>query len=121
MPHDRLGLVLDETGVTSHPPRPRHRGRIALLLVIAVVIGGGWFASQFLVESIRTPILMGSAGDDVFVSPKAHRRMAAALPDCRLSSFPEGKHELFMETDDIRRRWLADIADFIFTRVRPQP
>jgi hypothetical protein len=55
MPHDRLGLVLDETGVTSHPPRRRHRGRIALLLVIAVVVGGGWFASQFLVESIRTP------------------------------------------------------------------
>ena len=54
MPHDRLGLVLDETGVTSHPPR-RHRGRLALLLVIAVVVGGGWFASQFLVESIRTP------------------------------------------------------------------
>ena len=55
MPHDRLGLVLDETGVTSHPPRRRHRGRLALLLVIAVVVGGGWFASQFLVESIRTP------------------------------------------------------------------
>ena len=55
MPHDRLGLVMDETGVTSHPPRRRHRGRIALLTVIAVVVGGGWFASQFLVESIRTP------------------------------------------------------------------
>ncbi|WP_353511074.1 hypothetical protein [Intrasporangium sp.] len=55
MPHDRLGLVLDETGVTSHPRRRRHRGRIALLTVVAVVVGGGWFASQFLVDSIRTP------------------------------------------------------------------
>ena len=55
MPHDRLGLVLDETGVTSHPRRRRYRGRIALLTVVAVVVGGGWFASQFLVDSIRTP------------------------------------------------------------------
>lgn len=62
MPHDRLGLVLDETDVTSHPRRRRHRGRIALLLVIAVVVGGGWFASQFLVESIRTPRCTISAG-----------------------------------------------------------
>ena len=54
MPNDRLGLVLDETGVTSHPRRRRHRGRIALLTVVAVVVGGGWFASQFLVDSIRT-------------------------------------------------------------------
>ncbi|MDC5697763.1 hypothetical protein OO014_10865 [Intrasporangium calvum] len=55
MPHERLGLVMDESGVTSHPPRRRRRGRIALLLVVALVAGGGWLASRFLYDSLRTP------------------------------------------------------------------
>jgi hypothetical protein len=54
MPHDRHGLVLAESSVKAHPPRPRARRRIALLAVFALVAGGGWFASQFLYESVRT-------------------------------------------------------------------
>ncbi|GAA6524436.1 hypothetical protein [Intrasporangium sp. DVR] len=54
MPHDRLGLVLDESGVTHRPPRRRRRGRVALLIVLVLVAGGGWLASRFLYDSVRT-------------------------------------------------------------------
>ena len=101
MPHDRLGLVLDETGVTSHPPRPRHRGRIALLLVIAVVIGGGWFASQFLVESIRTPrCTIRAAGMTESFDPEqtGNAALIAALPRA------PGNYSPFEHPDVARRR-----------------
>ena len=56
---------------------------------------------------------MGSAGRERFVDPRAHRRAADLLPDCRLISFPDAKHELFLERDAIRSEWLAAIQSFI--------
>jgi hypothetical protein len=55
MPHERPGLLLAESKGPAHPHRSRRRGRIALLVILALVAGGGWFASQFLYDSIRTP------------------------------------------------------------------
>ncbi len=55
MPHDRPGLLLAESSGPARPRRGRRRGRIALLVVLALVAGGGWAASQFLYDAVRTP------------------------------------------------------------------
>jgi lysophospholipase len=75
---------------------------------------------EFLAE-IVTPILLASAGIEVFVEPKAHRRAAQLLPDCTLVEFPDSKHEPFLEQDAIRNRWLGAIDRFIRERVANRP
>jgi len=76
-------------------------------------------APAFL-KDIATPLLIGSAAQEFFVSPAAQHRAARHLPDCRLAEFPDARHELFMEDDTVRDRWFAAIDDFIATRV-PRP
>lgn len=66
---------------------------------------------------IRTPILIGSAGQDLLVDPTAHLRAATLLPDARLVTFESAKHELFQETDDVRDRWFAAIDSFVAEHV----
>ncbi|MCA0199627.1 MAG: alpha/beta hydrolase [Proteobacteria bacterium] len=72
-----------------------------------------------LLARVRTPILIGSAGNDLLVDAAAHLRAAALLPDGRLVTFATAKHELFQETDDIRDRWFAAIDSFVAEHIRP--
>ena len=69
--------------------------------------------SPSYLEAIRTPILMGSAGQDTFVDSMAHREACARLPACRLVQYPESRHELLMETDAVRTPWLSEIERFV--------
>jgi lysophospholipase len=68
---------------------------------------------------ISLPILLGSPGIEAFVDPQAHRRAARLLSDCTLIEFPDSKHELFLERDAIRARWLDAIERFVGERVTP--
>lgn len=87
----------------------------------------GWLRAAFalvvmlrrpeLLASVRTPVLIGSAGIESFVDPLANRHAAAHLPDCRLVEFPQAKHELFLERDEIRDAWLAAIDRFVGERL----
>ena len=69
--------------------------------------------SPTYLEAIRTPILMGSAGQDTFVDSIAHREACARLPACRLVQYPESRHELLMEIDAVRTPWLSEIERFV--------
>lgn len=71
-------------------------------------------------SAIKTPILMGSAGEDLLVVPAAHGRAARLLPNCRLVTFAQAKHELFHETDAVRARWFAAIDAFIAQHLSPE-
>jgi pimeloyl-ACP methyl ester carboxylesterase len=53
-------------------------------------------------KKIELPVLLLSAGKDTIVSVKSEKKLAKYAPNCKLVSFPTGKHELLMETDDIR-------------------
>lgn len=66
-----------------------------------------------LLSRIQIPVLIGSAGQDLLVDPTAHLRAASLLPEGRLVTFPNAKHELFQETDDVRDRWFAAIDSFV--------
>ena len=83
-----------------------------------VRIGGvSW---QWLCESltatghIRTlgrnspvPMLVFQAGEDVTVRVDAQTKYCDAAPRCQLVRFPTARHEILMETDDIRNSALA--------------
>lgn len=64
-------------------------------------------------KAIRTPILIGSAGQDTFVDSTAHPEACTQLPACRLLTYPESRHEIFMETDAVRAPWLNEIERFV--------
>ncbi len=68
-----------------------------------------------LLAKITRPVLIGSAGRDVLVSPERHAVTAAALPNGKLVQFPDAKHELFMEADIVRNAWFAAIDEFLNT------
>jgi lysophospholipase len=67
--------------------------------------------------SIKTPILLGSAGRERIVAPAAHYRAARLLPDCTLIELPESKHEPFLERDAIRDEWFGRIDRFLTERL----
>jgi lysophospholipase len=67
--------------------------------------------------AIDTPILIGSAGREHVVAPRAHRHAARLLPDCTLVELPESKHEPFMERDAIREAWFDYIEHFVDDRL----
>jgi len=69
-------------------------------------------------REVSTPILIGSAGKDTLVRSETHGRAVGFLPNAKLVSFPEARHELFMETDAIRDPWLIEIDRFLETLIR---
>ena len=64
-------------------------------------------------ERIETPVLMISAAADRVVSNAAQARLAARMPDCRLETIPDARHEPLMETDDVRARVFALFDAFV--------
>jgi lysophospholipase len=71
---------------------------------------------EFLAR-IETPILIGSAGIESFVDPRAHRHAVSRLRDCAFVELPHSKHEPFLETDAIRDRWFTAIDHFLDDRL----
>ena len=67
---------------------------------------------DYLAE-IKQPVLLFTAGDDKLVVPQESFKVAAALPNATTKHFPNGKHELLMETDDIRKPLLQKSRRFI--------
>jgi lysophospholipase len=56
-------------------------------------------------ERIDVPILLLTAGQDQIVDPASHGPVAARLRKARHVTIAEAKHEIMMETDDIRARF----------------
>lgn len=54
-------------------------------------------------EAIRTPILMVTAGSDRVVSVAAQQSLCDRLPHAQMVTIPEARHEILIETDDVRR------------------
>src|SRR5439155_8535603 len=66
-----------------------------------------------LLARIPMPVLIGCAGRERFVDPRAEEDAVVRLPKGTLIRFPEARHELFLERDDIRGPWLNAIDRFL--------
>jgi len=71
------------------------------------------FADLSAYRAIGVPVLLGIAGRDVFVDTAPLEDLATQLPHCTVERFPDAKHELFHERDEIRTRWLSAIDAFL--------
>ena len=63
-------------------------------------------------HDIETPLLIFKAGREKLVSNKAIDEAATKLPECKLIDLPTAKHEILMETNDIRDEVLKKTINF---------
>jgi len=78
----------------------------ASLRSIALIHGPGF------AESVRLPILVCQAGDERLVCNRSIAAIARRLPQGRLLTFPEARHELLREREPIRRRFIEAFLSF---------
>jgi lysophospholipase len=64
-------------------------------------------------ENIKTPVLMAISGDERVVVKAACERAAALMPQCQRLDIPDARHEIWMERDALRQRWIAAVGQFI--------
>lgn len=63
-------------------------------------------------KKIETPVLIGVAGQDKIVSSDSTRRLCSRLPHGEILEISQAKHEILMEKDEIRDRFLSGFDDF---------
>ncbi len=64
-------------------------------------------------KNIETPILLALAGKDALVDNNALRRAARLLPHATLLTLPDAHHEILMEANPIRQRFLQAFEDLL--------
>jgi lysophospholipase len=96
----------------------------------ALALGGpthGWLEATFasidmllapgFVEAITTPVLIVGPAEDLVVVSRRQRevvaRMTAAGRQARFLEIDHAGHELFVECDDVRDKFLAEVGDWI--------
>lgn len=73
-------------------------------------------------KAIKTPVLIGIAGNEQVVDREATDRACGLLPNCTRVDIPEAKHEIWMERDALRGPWLAKVGAFLEERLgQPKP
>jgi lysophospholipase len=118
-------------GVQAGLTHDTMRGKVQAAWMLAnpdLRMGGrslGWYAA-FLdasdaaahgVRQVNTPILMLDAGKDRVVTASPQNRLCGEMIDCKETRYAEAGHDLHMESDAIRRAWLAAIVDFTRARI----
>lgn len=66
-----------------------------------------------VLERIALPVTILSAARDKLVDATSHARVAGRIADCRLVTFNDSQHEIMMELDPIRDRFLAELDRFL--------
>ena len=124
---DPLDELFEKNAVTSDVARfDRYK---ALLNARPEVATGaptlGWLRQAFrtmkdvsapgLLAKISCPVLIISAGEDTIADSATHPATAAAIPQGEVITVPGAKHEIMMETDDIRTIFWRAFDDFLAT------
>lgn len=65
------------------------------------------------IEKINIPILFFQAGRDTFVKEKGQNKFCEIANMCKKIRFENGKHELYMEDDEIMIEYLKNISEFL--------
>ncbi|KAF0183292.1 MAG: lysophospholipase [Hyphomonadaceae bacterium] len=113
-----------ETSEVTSDSRRFARNNAILLANPEIQSGGatnGWVKAAYdamnsftadRLAKLDMPILVLSAAADTVVLPAQHARIAGLLPHAKLVSFPNAKHEILMETDDIRSKFWQVFDDW---------
>lgn len=71
-----------------------------------------WINREEVLRSIATPVFMVQAGADHLVDNALQDRAAKLIPQAELRRFPDAKHDILMEKDEIRLPLLAEFDRF---------
>lgn len=66
-----------------------------------------------ILENIKTPVLLGLAGEDKLVDNRAIHKAARYLPAAHVVELEGARHEILMESDPIRERFLQAFEDLL--------
>ena len=72
-------------------------------------------------EKIETPCLIGVAGDEKIVSNTAIFNLSSRLPHVKILEMERAKHEILMETDDIREAFLDQFYALVQENIIGRP
>lgn len=102
--------------------------------VPSLVVGGvtyGWIyqavkssariVTKGFLQTIKTPCLIGLAGQETLVNTPKTRHVARHLPRCELIEFHDARHEILMETDEIRNAFLEKFYAMIKENIIDRP
>lgn len=64
-------------------------------------------------NKIKTPILLLQAGKDSLVGSKGHIKFKEICENCNIIRYEKGKHDLYLETDEILFDYMNKIFDFL--------
>lgn len=78
-------------------------------------------ADEAALKATQTPCLLTLAGRETLVDNDAIRRAAGLMPHASLLEFPEAGHELLMERDEQRNRFLDAFYGLIKERIIDRP
>lgn len=88
----------------------------------------GWMASALetikgsmdpgKLSVIKTPVLIGSAGQENLVDVEAHHTADRLIPDSTLISLPQASHALWFQPDPEYKMWLEEVTRFTDRIVR---
>ena len=130
---DPLEELFEKNAVTSDPARfDRYKSLLNAQPDIATGAPTlGWLRQAFrtmkdvsapnLLARISCPVLIVSAGEDTIADSGTHPTTAAAIPAGQVVTVPGAKHEIMMETDDIRQIFWQAFDDFLSSRAHPIP
>ena len=68
-------------------------------------------------ESIKTPVLVFTGGEDNLVNNDRIRKFAKRLPNVEVHDFEDGKHEMLVEKDSIRKPLMEKIETFLKNKI----
>ena len=77
--------------------------------------------SKDFLDSIEVPCLMALAGQERLVDNQKAQHIASTLKSCELLEFPEARHEILMEKDDIRDKFLKNFYALIKENIIDRP
>ncbi|MDX2235454.1 MAG: alpha/beta hydrolase [Hyphomonadaceae bacterium] len=76
------------------------------------------FRQPSALKHLRFPVAVMSAAEEALVDNKSHPEIVAMLPNATLTVIPGARHEIMMETDDIRAKFWA-VFDGVADQVAP--
>lgn len=112
-----------ESAATSNEHRYRHyhdklivnrklgRGGASFLWLNEAIKATKYLIDEKNISNIDIPILLFQSGRDTFVDTSAHNKFKKVYKDCDLVRFENGKHELYLENDEILHNYLDKIFD----------
>lgn len=70
---------------------------------------------------METPCLIALAGNEKLVDNKKARKLAAGLPRAKILELPAARHEILMETDEIRDLFLRHFYELVKENIVDRP